>query len=171
MRWALALAGLLLAARAHGEPRWRAGLDVHGTDAAFGERRPLGLAGGLRHGANEAAIVVDPLVLVLGWEMLDVTLGRWIAGDRVELLGGWRQTSGRLASGRRYDEALLVGADWAVPLSDRFRLAFGVELEASIWRHGARIAGDVIELWPPTVDTARRVELLLHARFELTGGL
>ncbi|HEU4730805.1 MAG TPA: hypothetical protein VFT22_23075 [Kofleriaceae bacterium] len=170
-RWAIALAGLLFAARAHAEPSWRAGLDVHGTDAALGERRPLGIAGGVRYGQTEGAIVIDPLVLVLGWEMLDVTLGRWIAGDRVELVGGWRQTSGPLASGRRYDEAVLVGADWTVPLSSRFRLAFGLELETSIWRHGGRIEGDVIQLLPPTVDTARRVELLLHARFDVTGAL
>jgi len=169
-RWAL-VAGLMVATHAHADPSWRAGLDLHGTDAAYSSRRPLGIAGGLRYGAWEAAIVVDPMVLVLGWEMLDVSAGRWIADDRVELLAGWRQTSGRLSSGRRYDEAVLLGADWAVPLSGRFRLAFGVELETSLWRHGAGIDSDPIQVFPPGAELARRIELLLHARFELTGCL
>jgi hypothetical protein len=158
-------------ARAQADPSWRAGLDLHGTDAAVGTRRPLGIAGGLRYQATEGAVVIDPMVLVLGWEMLDVTAGRWLADDRVEVLAGWRQTSGRLARGRRYDEAVLLGADWAAPLSNRFRLAFGVEVETSIWRHGGNLAGDTIRFGSLDAALARRVELLLHARFELTGSL
>jgi hypothetical protein len=169
LRWEFAVACVVFAAQAHAEPSWRAGLDVHGTDAALGGRRPIGLAGRLRWGAMEAAVVVDPLVFVLGWEMLDVTAGRWIAGDRAEVLAGWRQTSGRLGTGRRYDEAVLLGADWVAPLSGRFRFAFGLEFETSIWRHGGNIDSDTIQVFPFTTDIAARMEFLLHARFELTG--
>ncbi|HEX4418473.1 MAG TPA: hypothetical protein VH165_11265 [Kofleriaceae bacterium] len=155
----------------HADPRWDAGLDLHGTDAAFGSRRPIGIAGGLRQGDVEAGLVVDPLVFALGWETIDVTAGLWLAGDRAELVGGWRQSSGKLGTGRRYDEALLIGADWVVTLSPRYRLAFGAELVTSIYRHGADIGSDPIQLWPLTTDLAERMDLMLHARFEITGWL
>jgi len=168
--WVLAaVACLAVVAPAHADPSWRAGLDVHGTDAAYGGRRPLGVAAGLRCGATEGGVVVDPLVFALGWEMLDVTAGRWFADDRIELLAGWRQLSGRFGTGRRYDEAVLLGADWVVPLSRRFRLGFGLEFQTSIWRHGGDISSDTIAVFPVTTDLPERMSLLLHARFELTG--
>jgi hypothetical protein len=165
----LVLACLAFAAPARADLSWRAGLDVHGTDAAFAARRPVGIASGLRYGAVEGSVVVDPMMLILGWEMLDVTAGRWIADDRIELLGGWRQVSGRLSGGRRYDEGLLLGVDSVGVSSGRFRIAFGAEVTTSVWRHGARIPGDSIQLIL-NMELATRIELLLHVRFEITGG-
>src|SRR5438874_10799247 len=106
--WVVAVM-LACSAAASADAGWHTGLDFHGTDAAYGARRPIGLSGGLRTGDNEASVVLDPLVFVLGWEMLDVTVGRWVLDERVKVNGGWRQTSGPLAGGRRFDEALLVG--------------------------------------------------------------
>jgi hypothetical protein len=165
-RW-LALAVLSLAPPAAAEPSWHTGLDFHGTDAAFAARRPIGIAAGLRRGDNDGSVVVDPMVLVLGWEMLDVTVGRWVAGDRLELLAGWRQTSGRAGHGRRYDEAVLLGADSAVS-SGSVRVSFGAELETSVWRHGGKIPSDTIE-FAANAELATRIELLLHVRFEVGG--
>jgi hypothetical protein len=163
----LAIAGALPVPPADAEPGWRLGIDVHGTDNAFAVRRPLGLAAGVRRGAAEATIVVDPMLLVLGWEMLDVSLGGWIAGDRVELLAGWRQTSGPLGRGRRYDESLLLGADAVAMSSGRLRIVFGAELSLSLWRHGGTIPDNVAPL--ALAELATRVDLLLHLRFEITG--
>ena len=164
------LAGAVLAGAspAHAAPAWSAGLDLHGTDAAVAAHRPIGVAGGLRFGAVQAAAVVDPMVLFLGWEMLDVSAGRWFGGDRVEVLGGWRQTSGRFRGGRRYDEALLLGLDSVARASHWYRLSFGAELATSLWRHGAHIPGDTIDL-SLNAELATRMELVLHVRFELTG--
>lgn len=156
---------------ARAEPSWRAGVDLHGTDDAFGPRRPIGLAGGLRTGDLELATTVDPLMPFLGWETVDLTIGTWVDADRIELLAGWRQSSGKLGTGRRFDEALLVGADYAVPLTPRYRLAFGAELATSITRHGADLPMDTIAVWPVTSDLAKRMSLILHARFEITGKL
>jgi hypothetical protein len=150
---------------------WRAGLDLHGFDAAFGARRPIGIGMGIRSGAVEGAVVVDPMIFVLGWEMLDVTVGRWLARDRVEALIGWRQTSGAIGTGRRYDEAILLGVDWMIPSSGKLRLTFGVELETSVWRHGGGIDSEHIRLFSSSADLLPRLELLLHARFDLTGVL
>lgn len=166
----LAAVALAAPAAARGEPGWRLGIDVHGTDEAIAARRPLGLAAGVRSGATEAAVVIDPMLLVLGWEMLDATIGQWIAGDRIELVAGWRQTSGRLSAGRRYDEALLLGADATALSSPRFRIAFGAELATSLWRHGGGLPDNTIAL-PPDAELATRVELMFHLRFDLTGAL
>lgn len=165
-RW-LALVVLSASAPAYGDPSWHTGLDFHGTDAAFAARRPIGIAMGLRHGAIDGAVVVDPMVLVLGWEMLDVTVGRWIASDRLEVLAGWRQTSGSARHGRRYDEALLLGADSAIS-SGNVRVSFGAELETSLWRHGGKIPSDTID-FAASAELATRMELLLHVRFEVGG--
>lgn len=146
-------------------------MDLHGFDAAFGARRPIGLGLGIRYGAVEAAVVVDPMIFLLGWEMLDVTAGSWLAHDRVEALIGWRQTSGVIGTGRRYDEAILLGADWIVPSSGRLRLTFGLELETSVWRHGGGIDSEHIRFFSSSGDLLPRLELLLHARFDLTGVL
>lgn len=166
----LAALALAASAPAHGEPGWRLGIDVHGTDEAIAARRPLGLAVGIRSGATEAAVVIDPMLLILGWEMLDATLGRWIAGDRIELIAGWRQTSGRLNAGRRYDEALLLGGDVTALTSRWFRIAFGAELATSLWRHGGGLPDNTIAL-PPDAEIATRIELVLHLRFDITGAL
>jgi hypothetical protein len=151
------------------EPAWRAGIDFHGTDDAFGPRRPIGVAGGLRFGDLEVATTLDPLMPFLGWQTVDLTLGTWICDDKIELLAGWRQSSGKLGTGRRFDEAFLVGADYAVPFTPRYRLAFGVELATSIVRHGADLPMDEINVWPATSDLAKRIEFMFHARFEVTG--
>ncbi len=166
-RW-LVLVSLALASPAHGDTSWRTGLDFHGTDAAFAARRPIGVATGLRCGPMEGSVVIDPMVFVLGWEMLDFTVGRWLASDRVELITGWRQVSGRLSGGRRYDEEMLLGADAVAIALGRLRLVFGAELETSVWRHGAHIRNDTIDL-ALNADLATRIELLLHMRFEITG--
>ena len=168
---ALVLTVLASAAPARADSGWRAGLDLHGFDAAFGARRPVGIGLGIRCGAMESAVVVDPMIFLLGWEMLDVTVGRWLAHDRVEALIGWRQTSGTMGTGRRYDEAILLGADWAVPSSGKLRLTFGVELETSIWRHGGGIESERIRFSSSSEDLLPRLEVLLHARFDLTGAL
>jgi hypothetical protein len=162
------LAILASIAPVRADSAWRAGLDLHGFDAAFGARRPIGIGMGIRCGAVEGAVVVDPMIFVLGWEMLDVTVGRWLAHDRVEALIGWRQTSGAIGTGRRYDEAMLLGADWRVPSSGKLRLTFGVELETSLWRHGGRIDGEHISFSSSSADLLPRLELLLHARLDLT---
>ncbi|HEY0481260.1 MAG TPA: hypothetical protein VGD37_27280 [Kofleriaceae bacterium] len=166
----LGAASLGLAGPAHGAPSWSVGIDLHGTDDAFAARRPIGVAGAIRYGAVEGSVVADPMLFVLGWEMLDATLGRWFAGDRIELLGGWRQTSGELSGGRRYDEALLLGADAVAMSSPRFRIVFGAELATSLWRHGAGIPANTIAL-AFDADLATRVELGFHLRFEITGAL
>jgi len=155
------------AAPVRAEPSWHTGLDFHGTDAAFAARRPIGIAAGLRHGAVDGAVVVDPMVLVLGWEMLDVTVGRWIADDRLEVVAGWRQTSGRVSHGRRYDEAVLLGADTAMT-SGSVRMSFGAELETSVWRHGGHLPSDTLDFAANT-ELATRMEVMLHMRFELGG--
>ena len=165
----ICLVFIIFGSAVHAEPSWRAGIDLHGTDDAFGPRRPIGLAGGLRFTDLEVATTIDPLMPFLGWETIDLTLGDWICDDRIELLGGWRQSSGKLGTGRRFDESLLIGADYAVPLTPRYRLAFGAELATSIVRHGADLPMDTIHVWPVTSDLAKRMELMFHARFEITG--
>ncbi len=165
-----AAAILASATPADAEPGWRLGLDLHGTDRAFASRRPLGVAAGLRSGALEATIVADPMRLVLGWEMLDVTAGGWIASDRVALLAGWRRMSGPLAGRRRYDEAMLVGANVTALTSQHFRVEFGAELAASLWRHGAGVPDDTIDLAFHD-ELATRLSLLLHLRFVFAGAL
>jgi len=169
---AAACAAVLLApaTRAGAQPAWRLGLDVHGTDRMSAARRPLGVAAGLRSGALEGTIVADPMRFLLGWEMLDATLGGWIAGDRVELLAGWRRTSGPFAGRRRYDEALLVGANLTALTSTRFRVEFGAELATSLWRHGAGVPDNTIDL-AVNAELATRVSLLLHLRFVVLGAL
>lgn len=153
---------------AHAAPTWSIGVDVHGTDNAFATNRPLGVALGLRAGSLEGSLVADPSVLVDGWEMFDATLGGWIAGDRIELLAGWRNISGPTHGGRRYDENVLLGADIVAMSARHFRLEFGAELQTSVWRHGAHIPDDTAA-FAFDADLATRTELMLHLRFKLTG--
>jgi len=164
-----ALAALALCSLpAHAEPTWSLGADVHGTDSAFATHRPLGVALGLRVGMLEGSVVADPSVLVDGWQMIDATLGGWIAGDRLALIAGWRNTSGPSHGGRRYDENLLIGADIVALRAPHFRLEFGAELQTSVWRHGADIPDDTMA-FAFDADLATRTELMLHLRFKLTG--
>jgi hypothetical protein len=165
-RW-LAVALIVAAAPASAESGWHTGLDFHGTDAAFAARRPIGITAGLRRGAIDGSVVIDPMLLVLGWEMLDLTIGHWNASDRVELLTGWRQTSGGLSHGRRYDEAWLLGADVAIA-SSRVRVSFGAELVISLWRHGGHIPSDTIT-FAANPELGTRMAVLLHLRFEVGG--
>lgn len=162
--------GLGLGQRASAESLLGIGLDVHGTDAALSARRPLGIAAAVCHRATQLSIVLDPLVFVLGWEVLDVTVGHWFADDRAQILVGWRQTSGASSAGRRYSEAALLGADVTMFASGPFRLSFGAELKLSLWRHGGAVPDETLRFAIPA-ELATEMEFLLHARFELVGRL
>lgn len=165
---ALAAALALASLPAHASPTWSLGADLHGTDGAFATHRPLGVALSLRAGWLEGSIVADPGVFVDGWEMFDATLAGWLAGDRIALVAGWRDTSGPAHGGRRFDDNVLVGADVVALTARHVRLEFGAELQTSIWRHGADIPDSRIA-FAFDADLASRTALMLHLRFKLTG--
>jgi hypothetical protein len=109
------------------------------------------LDGGVRVGAWDVIVVVDPLVLTDGEHDLDV-LVRWNPSEGHAgwaLAGGWRTASIELASGHRFHQNLLVGATADLPCLVRgVRAQLGLELAIVTARHGAALGTD----WLPTDD-------------------
>lgn len=107
--------------------------------------------GGVRFGAIDTIVVVDPLVLTDGEHDLDL-LVRWhpsASHSGWALAGGWRVASIDLASGHRFHQDALVGATADLPCLVRgVRAQLGLELAISAVRHGAGLGTD----WLPTDD-------------------
>lgn len=131
------------------------------TDTGVHQAR---IDGGVRIGAVDAIIVVDPLVFTDGEHDLDV-LARWQPNDLGAhagwaLLVGWRLATIDLADGYRFHENLLVGATADLPCLVRgVRAQFGVELAITAVRHGAGLGTN----WLPTDD--RVLDVIQPAMF------
>jgi hypothetical protein len=82
--------------------------------------------------------VLDPLALTDGQHDLDLLAERWLHGDRLGLLLGWRATSFGIAGGYHHQQRALLGLSARVPLSASHRLRAGcsIELATLLLSHG-----------------------------------
>lgn len=135
------LLALTMAAPAAAEPfardaaprAWHAGVNLRPELGV----RPLRVDAGLRFGAVDTILVVDPFWWTDGVFDLDL-LGSWQPGDTYGLLAGWRTTSIELDTGSQHQERLLLGAGAALPafLGGSLRPHVGFELAVLLVKHG-----------------------------------
>jgi hypothetical protein len=167
MRWAprlLLLGALLLPARARADRDWHAGVNLR-SDLGVHQLR---LDGGVRLGALDAILVVDPLYFTDGELDLDA-LVRWEPSrPGWALAGGWRAVFFELANGHRVHEQLLLGATAPLPMPFAgVRAQLGLELAIVLVRHGAGLGTEGL------AADSRLGDLLqpgMFLRFELARG-
>jgi hypothetical protein len=133
-------------------------------------RHPLRSVVGVEAGRFDLSLVTDPGIFVDGKSDVDLLLGWWVAPRAWQLSIGYRNSSMPIAGGRRFDEALLLGLDAAMPLlsGKHVRATFGLLVVADLVRHG----GDVPVHTIPTriADLADYVSIGFNARFEYALG-
>jgi hypothetical protein len=107
--------------------------------------------GGVRAGAIEATLVLDPLYLTDGEHDLDAVVG-WrpsAAHPAWAVTGGWRLVTFDLGAGTRVHQHVLVGASVTLPCLVRgVRAELGLELAFVAAQHGAGLGTE----WFPTDD-------------------
>jgi hypothetical protein len=155
------LLALLLPAVARADRDWHAGLNVR-TDLGVHQLR---LDGGVRLGAIDALLVVDPLYFADGELDLDAIV-RWEPSrPGWGLAGGWRTVVFDVAGGHRVHEQVLLGATAPLPaFLDGVRAQWGAELAILVLRHGAGLGTEGL------AGDARLADLLqpgMFVRFEL----
>jgi hypothetical protein len=133
-------------------------------------RHPLRTALGVQLGRFDLSVVTDPGVLIDGKSDVDLLLGWWIAPRAWQLAIGYRNSSMPIAGGRRFDEALLLGLDAAMPLvsGKHVRATFGLLLVADLVRHGGGVPTHTIPTRIP--DLADYLSVGFNARFEYALG-
>ncbi len=142
MRWSLVVLALVaLAGRTSAEPdrAWHAGTNLRSELSTHAFR----LDGGVRFGRVDFIGVLDPMVFADGEMDLDVLVSYQITHCGYRAFGGWRAATIALASGRQFQETLLVGAMAPLPQLGPVQLQFGVELAAVLVKHGGGVPTDV----------------------------
>lgn len=134
-------------------------------------RHPLRSVIGVQAGTFDLSLVTDPGVFVDGKSDVDLLLGWWVAPRAWQLSIGYRNSSMPIAGGRRFDEALLLGLDAAMPLvsGKHVRATFGLLVVADLVRHGGNVPVHTIPSRIP--DLADYVSIGFNARFEYALGL
>jgi len=148
---------------------WYAGINLR-TD--YGTHR-VRAGGGVRFGRLATTLVLDPKVLYDSKQQDIDGLAEWMfKRGGWSGLCGWRVTQLSIDRGTQYHHNLLLGTSGGLPAlaGGTVRARFGLELEATILRHGAGIETDWISL-----ASERHVRDLLSAnlflRFEYAAPL
>jgi hypothetical protein len=160
----------LLAATTGAAPRPAdAPRDVHAglnfrTD--FGTH-PLRVDGGVRFGALDTILVLDPMFFTDGQHDVDLLLDRRFAPRHWSLLFGWRTTAVALAGGHQFQQKSVLGVAGRLPELWEGRLRAQAGLECTIlWvNHGADLPTDWIS-FESGRHVADRINFGLFLRFE-----
>lgn len=134
-------------------------------------RHPLRLATGVSFGALDLTLITDPGVIFDGKHEADLLVGWWFIPHAWQLAIGFRNSSMPVLHGRRYDEALVLGLDAALPKLDgkHLRATVGVTLALDLYRHGGGIPARSLPSRVP--DLADFISFGFNARFEWAGAL
>jgi hypothetical protein len=126
---------------------------------------------GARRGSFEAAVVLDPGIVVSSQTDHDGLAIWWFAPERFAAFAGWRNTSYNLIGDVVWHEKLLGGVLARLPSigTDKLQFVIGLEIAADVVRHGSGITTEWF-----SVSSVRAVEDLvsfsLFGRAELALG-
>ena len=113
-------------------PHFHAGLDVR-TDLGT---HPIRVALGVRRGANDGTLVLDPYAFLDGQHDLDALFEHFF-GPRVGILAGWRWTAISVNDGLLNQQRSVVGVTGIGPTFGPVHTSASLEL-AVLWvKHGA----------------------------------
>ncbi len=143
-------------------------LDVHAglnlrTDLGV---HPFRLDGGVRYGAFDAVLVVDPMFWTDGQMSTDLLLN-WRSDVNVQAIVGWRVTSLGIVGGTQFQQNLLLGVGMDLPtfFDGTVRGQWGLELAMLIVKSGGDLPAEFLNF-----SSARRyidfVNFAMFARFE-----
>jgi hypothetical protein len=138
MRPWLVLVTLAGSASAEPDRAWHVGTNLRSELSTHAFR----IDGGVRLGRVGFIAVLDPMVLSDGEMDLDALVTYRINRCGYRAFAGWRPASIALASGRQFQETLLVGALAPLPQLGPFELQFGAELAAVLVKHGGGVPTD-----------------------------
>lgn len=127
---------------------------------------PLRLDGGVRYGAFDVVLVLDPMVITDGQASTDLLL-QLRSDVGIAGIAGWRLTTVGIADGTQFQENLLLGVGMDLPsfFGGALRGQWGLELAMMLIKHGADLPSEVISF-----ESGRHyidlVNFAMFARFE-----
>ena len=139
MRAIVIVVGLAGVAAAEPARSWHVGTNLRSELSTHAIR----IDGGVQLGRLDLIGVVDPMVWTDGEADLDLIAAWRLNRCGYNALLGWRPASIALASGRQFQETLLLGATGPLPQLGPVSLQFGVELATVLVKHGGGVPTDV----------------------------
>lgn len=136
---------------------WHGGLNLRSELGTH----PIRFDGGVRLGRLDLIAVLDPMFWTDGECDIDL-LAAWKVG-RFAVFGGWRPASIKMANGRQFQHAALVGAFAPLPKLGPLELTWGIEIATVIVKHGGALPADVIS-FDSTADVGDNVNVSMFLR-------
>jgi hypothetical protein len=140
--WMSAVVVVALVAGPAAADGWHAGVNLRTELGAHSAR----VDAGVRRGAFDFIVVLDPMVVTDGELDVDLVATRTIGGSGYGVLLGWRPASIGLAEGRQFQHSALVGAVGPLPRIGPLSVSWGVELAAVLVKHGGGLPMDRLSL-------------------------